>query len=624
MTHIKGRCLPQLPYDVLVHIFALVGPKTYLPDNPMSASGYSITRGEAPKPPPSYILEFSQVCRYWRRVALETPTLWDTPLFHDMDLGALMLERAADAPLTIIWPPHGGENGRLRYVNDWGIVSPRLEPQDTEFMDTLDKHIAQISTLDLVAGAEDFRIISDRVLARSTILKKLRLHYSDSAHSRVAPLLDYREHGLSSENIRITHLSLIDCRIRLPEVVAQRIQALFLRTSQCECLVQNIRELVTQTPALVSLRLSVGAFHSTETAATVTKAITLPQLRSVHIGGRVGIIPGLLSYIRAPSIQSFTALASVSWGSGGDSEESMVNFLESALRHQMARVREFPRLTLAFESSLQLSLGSGLSDWSSWEHTFHSDETRSHDADKFETHILLALQGRRWAQFLLTARMQLRWSTTMSSLCTLEIAFSDPKAAGDYAHSYESWNVHGFPCVKPSYRDFTPTVEDCKKLLALLSQLRVLRVYGDAGWPMLEALMGSAPPPPAPPSSTRRKRNAALKAKAEAEATKIPERDPVPTLCLKLRTLHLTAMSLARSRWNSSPWRDNPVSDALEACLRARHMHGQPIHQLRVEQAELHGDRTADEEQEEWKAYFLQWVANVNLDVVPIGTRTWT
>jgi hypothetical protein len=544
-----------------------------------------------------------------------------------MDLGALMLERAADAPLTIIWPPHGGDNGRLRYVNDWGIVGPRPEPQDMEFMDTLNKHIAQISTLDLVAGAEDFRVISNHVISRSTILEKLRLHYTDSAHTRVAPLLDYREHGLSSENIRITHLSLIDCRIRLPEVVVQRIQALFLRTSQCDCLIQNLREIVTKTPALVSLHLSVGAFHSTENAGIVPMAINLPQLRSAHIGGRVAIIPALLSYIHAPSIQFFTTSASVRWGSGGDSEESMIEFLESALQHRMARIREFPRLTLALESGLSLSLGLSLSNFSSWDHIFNIDELRSTSMETVGTRIWLAKRGAGWAQFLLSARMARRWFT--STLRVLEVAFFDPKAAGSYSHRYDSWNVPGFPYTRHSYGvTYTPSIEDCKQLLATLPQLRILRVYGDVGGqPMLEALIGSLPPPapPAPPAFTRRKRNAALKAKldADAKATRIPQRDPVPTLCLKLRTLHLTAMSLARSRRKSSPWMSNLVSDALEACLRARHMHGQPIHQLRVEQAELHEDETADAEQEEWKAYFLQWVADVDLDVVSVGTRTW-
>jgi hypothetical protein len=85
---------PQLPYDVLVKIFVLVGPKTYLPDNFLGAQVTYVRISDTPKPPPSHSFAFSQVCQDWRQAALATPTLWDVPLFHHSILGSLMLERA--------------------------------------------------------------------------------------------------------------------------------------------------------------------------------------------------------------------------------------------------------------------------------------------------------------------------------------------------------------------------------------------------------------------------------------------------------------------------------------------------------------------------------------------------
>jgi hypothetical protein len=600
---------PELPYDILVKIFVLVGPKTYLPDNFLGAQVTYVRISDTPKPPPSHSFAFSQVCQDWRQAALATPTLWDVPLFHHSILGSLMLERARKAPLTIIWPPHGGDNARFQGRGDTRGIGPRIGRQDEDFFDILNDHISQISTLDLVAETDDFPIISNHVVSHSRILNKLRLHCFNTSRTYAPPVLDYRDYELYPGIMGITHLSFVDCHIQLPSVVAAHLNTLYVHSNTCTIRIGDILDILTNAKALVTLKLNGVRGHAPGFTASTTQVIDFPQLRFVEVSGPVLYVPGLLSLIHAPSIQSFIAGASTQWGAFTDSNESMDLFLETALQHRMARTSAMSRLTLAMDSILTLSLGLGFSDFRSSDVIFGFPSHFS-DADESPTRVGLGRQGQYWTKHLLSPAMRHRWS----SLRILEVAFFDPKVTGDLLDYRSLKDVHGFPCAKRGMtRGFKPSIDECKQLLGMVPQLKVLRVFGDLGGQhLIEALIGD----PLPPAPTRGERKAAAKAKTEATAE--PELEVhVPTLCLELRTLHLHAMSLAVRR--RVAWRTNPITDALEKCLRARHTIGKPIQELRAVLAELRGD--SDEEQEEWRFHFRQWVADVDIDVVPVNTR---
>jgi hypothetical protein len=47
-------------------------------------------------------LAYSQVCQYWRDVALSTPLLWTFPLFDFPDIAKMMLQRASDVLIPIV------------------------------------------------------------------------------------------------------------------------------------------------------------------------------------------------------------------------------------------------------------------------------------------------------------------------------------------------------------------------------------------------------------------------------------------------------------------------------------------------------------------------------------------
>jgi hypothetical protein len=87
--HNAARPVSRLPADVLLEIFHLIMSKSALPDSP-----FEIARDT---------LAFSQMCRCWRVLALECPTLWTTPIFTwpSPKAGLELMSRACGLPLTV-------------------------------------------------------------------------------------------------------------------------------------------------------------------------------------------------------------------------------------------------------------------------------------------------------------------------------------------------------------------------------------------------------------------------------------------------------------------------------------------------------------------------------------------
>ncbi|KAF9259883.1 hypothetical protein L218DRAFT_1079644 [Marasmius fiardii PR-910] len=70
-------------------------------------------------------LAISHVCRDWRSVALETPTLWSCPDFRVPKLAREMLTRSKMAPLDIVWKTKGStsENNQLAIYEAFSHIS---------------------------------------------------------------------------------------------------------------------------------------------------------------------------------------------------------------------------------------------------------------------------------------------------------------------------------------------------------------------------------------------------------------------------------------------------------------------------------------------------------------------
>jgi hypothetical protein len=89
----------RLADEILVHIFALIGPSSY-----HHSGFYDCLESWPPPLPRADCVAFSQVCQRWRQLSLSAPLLWTLPLFQWPKFAMEMIDRSGDAPLTLVWP----------------------------------------------------------------------------------------------------------------------------------------------------------------------------------------------------------------------------------------------------------------------------------------------------------------------------------------------------------------------------------------------------------------------------------------------------------------------------------------------------------------------------------------
>jgi hypothetical protein len=583
--------LAQLSHDVLTYIFALVGPKNLILDTFMCAEAIN----EEETSSLDSCLAFSQVCRYWRRVALDTATLWSAPLFLNMALGALMLERAKKTPLTIFWPPF--------------VDSP--VPAGSSLLEVLQGNFEQITTLSLTAPAHEFDAMSGYFLSHATTLKKLRLIYSNSWDSEwpSARVLNYQQLGLLPGITSImTHLHLNHCFILLPITTTRHLTTLNVWMSSLvetdSVSIDHLLDLLESVPALVDFQL-YGILGAASNDVAARKVVDHLKLQNFAVNGDITQATQLLACMHASGVQLFDVVTTTSmWETYLASVPKSFIFLKSILQHSMARCQPYPSLTLELlERSMDILASRSFS-------SLNSDDELSQAVYKIET-----------------KRLNIKISVILNlvSCCgdlshvrMLELRLFDMKL--DHRIEEEDLPPHGFPhgdIIEDLVPDDTSSIE----LMKAVPQLEILILIGDTT--ALRFLSVLRPIPQYGEQVPLRDDDDG-QAKGRSLAV-IDTRDsykPVE-LCPKLNVLYLYDTSLALGEGSTargpSPEEPNKVAMFLEMFVRARQEWGLPMQQLQAVRAELQGD--TDEEKDEWLEYFRQWVAKVELDVLPYGTR---
>jgi hypothetical protein len=589
---------PTLSRDVLAYVFAFVGPKSFVP----AATSYYRIKPNARPGPLVHLLSFSQVCRHWRQVALSIATLWNAPHFEYRALGVMMLERAGKAPLTITWPP--GDLGFVpKQPNKDKNNNPKHRPNVLSFFDTFKDHVAQVSSLNLDTETGEVKAICDFVFLRSSLLRSVNINCVPVKLHQPALLMDYRKSSLNAEATPLTHLKVIGCFIQLPPLFTQYIKKLEIIMSRTAPPVNmnDLLDLLEGAPVLESFDLSMAIGAPSADIAT-RNVINLTSLRSISMSDYPERMTSVLSCVRAPSLQRFISYTSChSWRedlSGSTSATNISAYIETTIRQSMAMTNSYNRLTLEShrENSIVISIGNGASNLymrSSDESDYLPNHapcqiTANFDIKEIEmTEIYsLIVQHGEW-----------------SSLRMLEIEIHDYKIDNE-----DEINPSGTPFGQPMsyHRRSVPTQSQCDKLLGTMSQLETLMLVGDtAAILFLSALAGTQ-------IDWRQDDEHEESLNQEYKYTGLAEgnQDVAPKFCLELKTLHLYKMSLrlAVASYKHEP---NELIDLLEVLLRSRQNHKVSIRELRATKAELH--ENTDEEKDQLKAYFQQWVAEVGL-----------
>jgi hypothetical protein len=637
----------QLSFDVLFSIFTFISPRKHIPnifedddtvDDDTFDDNLDMWRSSARS------LAFSQVCRHWRQVALAIPSIWSTPFFRHQSLGMLMLDRAEQAPLTIVWPPVIEREAYRWFWDDsflrtldkraWSATSflqakreyswrddKLLSSRDKRsrsamsFVQTIGDHVQHIEALDVEVheNDQDLHVICEHVVSHSRILSKLHICVNVAQNDEPVwyrfdtRILDFRKIELSARATAFTHLSLTNCFVHFPAMVMQHLTSLSLdlgrtdqRISQDELL-----NLIKAAPFLESISLSsaIGEASNTDDPSPNWKPIELSQLRFFFVDDVMMALMRLLENVGISAAQTCRISIQRSYEDIDGSGE-LTTFMKMFLQDCIRKAHKFPRFTVAqWDNRLFLSADTGpagsrcpadyvfLGSLPYW--------------DPYETGLTLR---REFMPQVITLITQTAWL----SLRILEIQLYDFKL--DYGSTFDDTPPRGFPFGEhPKEMEAVPSRQQCIELLTSVPQLEMLKLIGDtAGRAFLSALT--------PPRATSV--NDDVEEPSHVNDTRPSEEDDIAEstastdngwsqLCPALRSLHLYEMSLALGRGDLVD-QPNDIIDSLEVLLSSRYKDGRPIVKLRVTEAELQDD--TPEEEDGWRHHFERWVMNVHLD----------
>ncbi|RDB16623.1 hypothetical protein Hypma_002868 [Hypsizygus marmoreus] len=271
--------IARLPPEILSHVFKCVA------DALMAIAGYRKLR---------WIL-VSHVCRHWRRVALECPSLWtNIPISHP-HWAKEMLVRSHMAPLTIVASVDVVRRHRYNPTHQGDHCQPTSQ---TAVIDSL-KHLPRIRALSLTqSSAPD--LLADIFQYFNTAAPILNTLTISNAHPGVSTKLP---NDIFPEGVpRLQHLELHGCNLSwdssllLGDLTCLKLGNFTPETRGSIC---EIIHVLSGLPNLKTLKLaSVIQFSESRAAiAAPTSPATLPHLTHLHLEADIYSCASLLSHL---------------------------------------------------------------------------------------------------------------------------------------------------------------------------------------------------------------------------------------------------------------------------------------------------------------------------------------
>ncbi|KAF9257064.1 hypothetical protein L218DRAFT_1006593 [Marasmius fiardii PR-910] len=268
-----------LPSEILIEIFA------YLMAHRSASIPFENIR-------PSYI-NFTYVCRDWRDLALNTPTLWTQPDFRWPVWAREMLRRSKGAPLHISY----------RHED---VGEEEFEATMTDVLAHTSRFASLFLRLDLWREEMGYDRFFQALDKPAPLLRSLHLSFCHTLHPHDIP---FAENLFDHNTPSLRQLTLDGCHFVWTSPLLKNLTVFFLRThvnavtspcSQCPS-TKQFMEILEAMPQLEVLNVDSSLPSHLSVALDPSRAVHLSRMRDLRlVGSSVGDCANLLQRISFP------------------------------------------------------------------------------------------------------------------------------------------------------------------------------------------------------------------------------------------------------------------------------------------------------------------------------------
>jgi hypothetical protein len=305
----RNALLPvnRLPRELLAYIFDQCSPTAYY-----LAAGEGQDESENFDYPQT-IFAFSQVCKHWRDTALDTPSLWTTPIFDWPSCAAIsrtMLGRARGCPIYI--------TAGLGAVPNVRTVTKTIQAESSRVLDlVLSGSPSNMKTVMRAFEGRSAPLLEDMCLS-----VKVSDEDPDEDH-----ILRLNGQAFSAAP-RLNHIELYNCMISAPSPLYQHLTSLYMSASGVDVGLdfRELTQIVRSAPRLEELTLYEVYQYTGQAEEPSKDPVVLPHMRSLVLDDATTFMVSMLQQLKMP------ATATVSLTSSWE-DWPTVRLLEDLFRH---------------------------------------------------------------------------------------------------------------------------------------------------------------------------------------------------------------------------------------------------------------------------------------------------
>ncbi|KAL0575805.1 hypothetical protein V5O48_006159 [Marasmius crinis-equi] len=225
------------------------------------------------------------VCRLWRTIAMNTPSIWSQPDFCRPKLALEMIKYGKSAPLDITWGFSSEDSRRQEHLD---VLSEAL------------LQVSRISSLVLSCTPSEFTRLVPRMVSPLPSVHSLRLECKDDQSFVVLP-----EKLLGSDAPHLIHFRAHGCGIPWGSPILGNLTTLSItRFAMPGLVAPSAGEMAAALQAMTGLEelemLDFFPSHSSIAVAQNAKQVILPRLKSIKLSSSGRAIAVLLRSISFP------------------------------------------------------------------------------------------------------------------------------------------------------------------------------------------------------------------------------------------------------------------------------------------------------------------------------------